>query len=106
MYNPELFKGTLKTIVLHLLQKHGKLYGYEIVKLVKDISKDQLQLTEGALYPTLHKLEKLGFVQTESFYTGKRIRKYYNLSEMGKINAVQSKEDFSEFVSVIKKILK
>ncbi len=106
MYNPELYKGTLKTIVLHLLHKQGKLYGYEIVKLVKDLSKDKLQLTEGALYPTLHKLEALGLVQSESFYTGKRIRKYYGLSTDGIAIATQSKDDFREFVSIIKKILK
>ena len=58
MYSSELIKGTLKTIILKLLKEQGKMYGYEITNKVKDLTQGKIQITEGALYPTLHALEK------------------------------------------------
>eukprot|EP01030_Chromulinospumella_sphaerica_P015146 gene15146-14945_t len=60
------------------------MYGYEITQRVKDLTGDRIQLTEGALYPTLHALEQEGLVTTELEYMGKRVRKYYTLSPSGK----------------------
>src|ERR1051326_4841070 len=84
MYSSELIKGTLKTIVLKLLSDHKKMYGYEITQRVKELTEDKIQITEGALYPTLHALEADGLVTTEVEYIGKRVRKYYSLSPAGK----------------------
>ena len=79
MYSKELLKGTLKTIILQLLSDNGRMYGYEITQKVRDLSQDKIHLTEGALYPTLHKLEADALVRTEKVYIGKRVRKYYRL---------------------------
>jgi PadR family transcriptional regulator PadR len=70
MYSSELIKGTLKTIVLNLLKDNDKMYGYEITQKVKEMTSDKIQITEGALYPTLHALEKHGDVETEKVYMG------------------------------------
>src|ERR1700750_343473 len=83
-YSTELIKGTLKTIVLKLLTDNKKMYGYEITQRVKELTQDKIQITEGALYPTLHSLEADGLVTTETEYMGKRVRKYYSLSAAGK----------------------
>src|SRR5687768_18530403 len=80
----ELLKGTLKTIVLNLLTKHKKMYGYEITQKVKELTNNKIQITEGALYPTLHALEADKLVTTETEYIGKRVRKYYSLSPSGR----------------------
>jgi PadR family transcriptional regulator PadR len=56
MHSPELLKGTLQTILLKVLKDHGRMYGYEITLRVKELSGERILLTEGALYPTLHKL--------------------------------------------------
>ncbi len=53
-YSPELLKGTSKNIVLKLLAGNKKMYGYEITQKVKELTRDRIQITEGALYPTLH----------------------------------------------------
>ena len=53
VYSSELIKGTLKTIVLKLLADNKKMYGYEITQRVKEVSGDRIQITEGALYPSL-----------------------------------------------------
>ncbi|HPH45435.1 MAG TPA: PadR family transcriptional regulator [Chryseolinea sp.] len=99
MHSPELLKGTLQTIVLKVLKDHGKMYGYEITQRVKDLSLGSILLTEGALYPTLHRLEAEGLLTTETIMMGKRIRKYYTLTSEGKASV---KERVSEFVDFIK----
>ncbi|MEQ8808995.1 MAG: helix-turn-helix transcriptional regulator, partial [Imperialibacter sp.] len=76
MYSKELLKGTLQTIVLKLLAENGRMYGYEITQKVKEQTEGKIQLTEGALYPALHKLEAEGLLVTETINIGKRIRKY------------------------------
>ena len=43
-----LYKGSLTTIILKLLNENDKMYGYEITQKVKEITKNELQLTEGA----------------------------------------------------------
>ena len=84
MTNTELLKGTLSTIILRLLSEHKRLYGYEIAQLVKERSHDVIQLKEGSLYPALHRLEADGLVISEEVYIGKRVRRYYKLTEPGK----------------------
>ena len=75
------------------------MYGYEITQRVKELSDARLLLTEGALYPTLHKLEADGLLKTETVMMGKRVRKYYSLTTEGRSIA---KERVSEFIDFIK----
>ncbi|KOY88179.1 PadR family transcriptional regulator [bacterium 336/3] len=105
MYSSELIKGTLKTIVLNLLKEQGKMYGYEITQRVKELSKGKIQITEGALYPTLHALEDAGEVITETEHIGKRVRKYYTLTEQGLASVNQRVSEFADFVNTMKVLL-
>ncbi len=102
MYSKELIKGTLKTIVLKLLKEHEKMYGYEITQHVKELTSGKIQLTEGALYPTLHKLEAQGYVYTEKQEFNGRTRKYYLLTESGQEEAKEKINEFAEFVLAMK----
>lgn len=105
MYSSELIKGTLKTIVLNMLKKHGRLYGYELTQLVKELTLNKIQITEGALYPTLHALEKDGIVDVEQESFGKRIRKYYMLTEKGKTEVVKRSNELSDFIETMQFLL-
>jgi DNA-binding PadR family transcriptional regulator len=105
MHSPELLKGTLQTIVLKVLKDHGKMYGYEITQRVKELSADRILLTEGALYPTLHKLEAEGFLKTEVVNIGKRIRKYYALTAPGKAEAKERVTEFVDFIRTMQNVL-
>jgi len=100
-YSPELLKGTLKTIVLKLLMDHKKMYGYEITQKVKELTQDKIQITEGALYPTLHALEADGLVTTEVEYIGKRVRKYYSLSPAGKATSRERLKELTNFMDTM-----
>jgi PadR family transcriptional regulator, regulatory protein PadR len=105
MYSSELIKGTLKTIVLNLLKEQGKMYGYEITQRVKELTDGKIQITEGALYPTLHSLENSGELATETEYMGKRIRKYYTLTKQGHVTVTQKVNEFSDFIDTMKFLL-
>jgi len=105
MYSTELIKGTLKTIILKLLSENDKMYGYEITQKVKELSKDKIIITEGALYPLLHKLEDDGIVSTESVYIGKRVRKYYKLTQNGSTITQEMISEFVDFMETMKQII-
>jgi PadR family transcriptional regulator, regulatory protein PadR len=105
MHSPELLKGTLQTIILKVLKDHGKMYGYEMTQRVKELSEDRILLTEGALYPTLHKLEAEGILKTETIMMGKRIRKYYALTPEGRSLAKERVNEFLDFIKTMSNVL-
>ena len=105
IFSSELIKGTLKTIVLKLLADNKKMYGYEITQRVKELTFDKIQITEGALYPTLHALESEGLLTTETEYIGKRVRKYYSLSPSGKSKAKERVSELDEFMETMRFLL-
>jgi len=105
IYSSELIKGTLKTIVLKLLADNKKMYGYEITQKVKELTFDRIQITEGALYPTLHALESDGLVTTETEFIGKRVRKYYSLSPSGKNKTKEKVSELADFMETMKFLL-
>lgn len=79
-----LLKGSLQLILLKLLKERGRMYGYELTQVVKEITNGEILLTEGALYPALHKMEKEGFLTTSVELVDNRARKYYSLTHVGK----------------------
>jgi DNA-binding PadR family transcriptional regulator len=103
--NNQLFKGTLTTIILKLLREEGKMYGYEITKKVKEQSNGSLSLTEGALYPALHKLEADGLVEVTIEQVGNRPRKYYHLTANGKKEVSNKLEELHTFIAQMQSLL-
>lgn len=98
MKNSQLYRGSLNTIILKLLQENGKMYGYEITQKVKSITEGELNITEGALYPALHKLEADGFLEVEIEKVDNRLRKYYKLTENGEKESVQLLSELEAFI--------
>lgn len=84
MQKNNLYKGSLSTIILKLLSDKGKMYGYQITREVEKITSGELVVTEGAMYPILHKLEAKGLLSVELTKVNNRIRKYYFITEKGK----------------------
>ena len=105
MYSNELVRGTLKTIILQLLGEKSQMYGYELSKLVKERTEEKIVLTEGALYPILHKLEKDNLVVTSLEKVGNRTRKYYVLTSNGKSSAKEKKSELLDFVETLKVLM-
>jgi DNA-binding PadR family transcriptional regulator len=82
MYSSELFKGTLSLIILQLLSENGEMYGYQISQKIKEISDNKILVKEGSLYPALQKLKEKEYVDISVELIGKRIRKYYYLTNL------------------------
>lgn len=105
MYSKELIKGTLRTVVLRLLDREGRMYGYQMSKLVEDLSGGHYKLTEGSLYPLLHKLVQDGLLTTESEKFGGRQRKYYIITPAGRAAAADRREEFRRFLGTMQRLL-
>ena len=101
MYNKELTKGTLMPIILKLISEHDKMYGYEITQHVKELTKGKIDISEGALYPILHKLEAEGVLNTEKVYLGKRVRKYYKITASGKEEIIKITDELNDFINTL-----
>jgi DNA-binding PadR family transcriptional regulator len=83
---------------MKLLKENGRMYGYEITQKVKLITAGELNITEGALYPALHKLEADGFLDVEVERVDNRLRKYYKLTESGVKETVNRLAELEEFI--------
>ncbi|MGB5699668.1 PadR family transcriptional regulator [Muriicola sp.] len=105
MSNSKLYKGSLNTIILKLLDEEGKMYGYEITQKVKTLTQGELKITEGALYPALHKLEAEGLLDVEVAKVDNRIRKYYKLTEQGQKETVNRLADLEEFIRSMQQLV-
>ncbi|MCE3229573.1 MAG: PadR family transcriptional regulator [Bacteroidetes bacterium] len=105
MQSNELIKGTLKTIILNLLKENGRMYGYEITQAIQEITKGEIKITEGSLYPALHGLVAEGMLITESVNIGKRVRKYYRLTKEGKVETKKKLTEFSDYIVMMQGLL-
>ncbi|MFA6087656.1 PadR family transcriptional regulator [Mucilaginibacter sp.] len=102
--NP-LLKGSLQTIILKLLEDNDQMYGYEITQKVKEVSEGEILLTEGALYPALHKLEADGFLETYTQVVDNRVRKYYRLTEQGGKEVTSKLNEAQAFIEQLQTLL-
>lgn len=98
MSNSKLYKGSLTTIILKLLSEQHKMYGYEITQKVKALTNGELTITEGALYPALHKLEAEGVLEVEVIKVDNRLRKYYKLTERGEIETTHKLAELEAYI--------
>ncbi len=105
MKKSSLYKGCLEPILLRLLKDNGRMYGYQMTQMVKEITKGELSITEGALYPLLHKLEEQGIVETETEMIGNRMRKYYSLTKAGKKQTSVAMEEMKAFMQSLEFIV-
>jgi DNA-binding PadR family transcriptional regulator len=105
MGNQKLYKGSLQTIILKLLETNDKMYGYEITQHVKALTKGELQITEGALYPALHKLEADGLLDVEVAKVGNRLRKYYKSTESGSKETANKLAEMQVFLKTMQHLV-
>ncbi|MEM6318944.1 MAG: helix-turn-helix transcriptional regulator [Bacteroidota bacterium] len=105
MSNKKLYRGSLSTIILKMLGDNGRMYGYEITQKVKELTQGELQITEGALYPALHKLEAGGHLQVEFEQVKNRMRKYYALTEAGNKELANKLSEMEQFLQTMQQLI-
>ena len=80
----DLVQGTLDLLILKILALEP-LHGWAIGQRLKQVSGDILQVSDGSLYPALHKLEQEGWIEAEWKPTeNNRRAKFYSLTRSGK----------------------
>lgn len=81
---PDLVQGTLDLLVLKLLALEP-MNGWAISQRLKQLSRDVLQVSDGSLYPALHKLEQEGWIASEWRPSEHNRRaKFYSLTRLGR----------------------
>ncbi len=92
--NKDLIAASSTPIVLAILAE-GDSYGYAILKRVQELSGGRMEWTDGMLYPVLHRLERLGFVEArwEIAETGRR-RKYYRITDRGRAQLAEERKQW------------
>lgn len=102
----ELVAASTKPLVLSILSD-GESYGYEIIQQVKELSSEEIEWTEGMLYPVLHRMERDELI--ESFWqTGDsgRKRKYYRIKRAGKTALKKEREQWLNVHNTLAKLWK
>jgi transcriptional regulator len=90
----DLIQGTLDLLILKTISVEPK-HGWAIAKRIQEVSEDALQVTQGALYPALHRLEQQGWISAEwrATETG-REAKFYRLTKAG---SAQLKKELAQW---------
>lgn len=102
----ELLKGSTVILILALLDRQP-MYGYEMIGEIEQNSGGVFSFREGTLYPILHSLESEGLVTSYWSETGgNRPRKYYCLTDEGRLRLKAKKHEWSTFCSAVNQVLK
>lgn len=81
--NPPFMSGVPELLLLRLLGQR-EMYGYELVKAVREQTDDAISLGEGVIYPVLHSLQKSGALRARRKAVSGRTRVYYSLTAKGR----------------------
>ena len=102
----DLVQGTLDLLLLKILALEP-LHGWAISQRLRQISGDVLQVTEGSLYPSLHKLEQEGWIKAEWKVTeNNRRAKFYSLTRAGRRALAQETEQWERLSRAITLIVR
>jgi transcriptional regulator len=100
-----VLKGTLEYLVLKTLSADEALHGFEILEWIKDATDDAILVEEGALYPTLHRMERRGWLEGEWGVSPKgRRAKYYRLTKRGAAALERQESKWNSYVAAVAKI--
>ena len=80
--NPDFMNGVPELLILRML-KDREMYGYDLVKAIRESTGGEIALGEGVIYPTLHDLESKGHLSTRRAAKNGRTRIYYKLTKKG-----------------------
>ncbi|HXT16638.1 MAG TPA: PadR family transcriptional regulator [Gemmatimonadaceae bacterium] len=101
----DLLQGTLDLLVLKTLT-WGPAHGYAIARWIQQITGEVLTVGEGSLYPSLHRLEERGWIESEwRLSEHNRKAKFYRLTARGRQQLRAETASWGRFVDAIAKVL-
>lgn len=100
-----LLQGTLDILVLKALATEP-LHGYAVARWIRETTDDALQIEEGALYTSLHRLAKRGWLESSwGLSENKRRAKYYGLTPAGEKQLRKGSQEWVRYAEAVSKVL-
>ncbi len=102
---PDLVQGTLDLLILKILALEPQ-HGWAVSQRLKQVSAETLQVSDGSLYPALHKLELAGWIVAE-WKTGElgRRAKFYSLTRAGRRRLEKETAEWRRLSSAINRVV-
>ena len=102
----DLVQGTLDLLLLKILALEA-MNGWSISQRLRQISSDVLQVSDGSLYPALHKLEQEGWITAEwRASENNRRAKFYSLTRLGRKQLEREAANWDRLSGAITQIVK
>jgi PadR family transcriptional regulator PadR len=101
----ELSKGSHELLLLKLLSRGDK-YGYQLIQEMALLSDHAFEMSQGSLYPFLHRLETRGLLSTYREEAGGRSRVLYHLTEKGQKALAEKEAKWRDYVEAVESILR
>ena len=102
----DLVQGTLDLLLLKIMALEP-LHGWAISLRLKQVSGDILQVSDGSLYPALHKLEQEGWIKAEwRASENNRRAKFYSLTRMGRRQLEREADNWNRLSAAISHVIK
>ena len=104
MLSKELVAASTEPVILSLLSK-GESYGYALIQEVRRLSGDQIEWTDGMIYPVLHRMEDEGWIASRwGVAENGRKRKYYSLKKDGEKALEKQREQWATVSELFKQL--
>jgi PadR family transcriptional regulator len=102
----DLVQGTLDLLILKIIALEP-LHAWAIGQRLKQVSRDVLQVSDGSLYPALHKLEQEGWITSEwKLSDNNRRAKYYRLTPPGRRQLDREAANWDRLATAISHVVK
>lgn len=100
-----LLQGTLDLLVLKALAGEAR-HGYGVARWVREVTEGALEIEEGALYTSLHRMERRGWIRSEwGLSENNRKAKYYVLTAKGRRQLVREARTWAQYSEAMQKVM-
>lgn len=94
-----MMKGSIELLLLSLIAQRD-LYGYEMIHVLKQLSDETYEMSEGTLYAALKRLERKGWIESYWYEAESSRRKYYKMTDAGQL-ALETKQENWEWMDAL-----
>ena len=103
----DILQGTLALLILKTLLGQKRMHGYAITAHIHEVSDQLLRVEEGSLYPALHRMEQMGWIQAEWGTTEKnREARFYSLTPAGHKQLELERETWDRLRNGVTRVLR
>ena len=101
----DLIQGTLDLLILKTVALEPR-HGWAIAKRIQQVSRDVLLITQGSLYPALHRLEQQGLISAEwGSSENNRQAKFYQLTRDGRKQLAEETKNWERLSTAVARVL-